>query len=67
MVSGLMLGLSIGLGGLAVTPMAIVAERIGIAPVFVTAGGLAVVCALLMRAVPRVPERAEGALPASAG
>jgi FSR family fosmidomycin resistance protein-like MFS transporter len=67
MVSGLMLGLSIGLGGLAVAPMAIVAERSGIAPVFVAAGGLAVVGALLMRAVPRVPERGEGALPASAG
>src|SRR5207248_8556307 len=33
MVSGLMLGLSIGLGGLAVAPMAIVAERAGIPPV----------------------------------
>jgi hypothetical protein len=46
--------------------MAIVAERAGIAPVFVAAGGLALVCALLMRAVPRVPEHAERALPASA-
>jgi len=62
-----MLGLSIGLGGLAVAPMAIVAERAGIAPVFVAAGVLAVGCAFLMRAVPRVPERAERALPASAG
>jgi FSR family fosmidomycin resistance protein-like MFS transporter len=67
MVSGLMLGLSIGLGGLAVAPMAIVAEQAGIAPVFVAAGGLAVVCALLMRSVPQVPVRAESALPASAG
>jgi FSR family fosmidomycin resistance protein-like MFS transporter len=66
MVSGLMLGLSIGLGGLAVAPMAIVAERAGIAPVFVAAGALALACALLMRAVPRVPEHAERALPASA-
>jgi len=55
MVSGLMLGLSIGLGGLAVAPMAIVAERAGLPPVFVVAGGLAIVCALLMRAVPSVP------------
>jgi hypothetical protein len=47
--------------------MAIIAERAGIAPVFVAAGALAVGCALLMRAVPRVPERAERALPASAG
>jgi hypothetical protein len=35
--------------------------------VFVAAGGLAVVCALLMRSVPQVPVRAESALPASAG
>jgi FSR family fosmidomycin resistance protein-like MFS transporter len=59
MVSGLMLGLSIGLGGLAVAPMAIVAERAGIPSVFVVAGGLSIVGALLMRAVPRVPARAE--------
>jgi FSR family fosmidomycin resistance protein-like MFS transporter len=59
MVSGLMLGLSIGLGGLAVAPMAIVAERAGIEPLFVAAGGLSIVCALLMRAVPRAPERVE--------
>jgi FSR family fosmidomycin resistance protein-like MFS transporter len=67
MVSGLMLGLSIGLGGLAVAPMAIVAERAGISPVFVVAGALAIVGALLMRAVPRVPARAEpGAIVATA-
>jgi len=59
MVSGLMLGLSIGLGGLAVAPMGILAERAGISPVFVVAGGLAIVGALLMRAVPRVPVRTE--------
>ena len=57
MVSGLMLGLSIGLGGLAVAPLGLVAERSGIPPVFVVAGALAIVGALLMRAVPRVPER----------
>jgi len=57
MVSGVMLGLSIGLGGLAVAPMAIVAERAGIPPVFIVAGGLAIACALLMRAVPRAPAR----------
>ncbi|MDP9245039.1 MAG: MFS transporter [Chloroflexota bacterium] len=57
MVSGLMLGLSIGLGGLAVAPMAIVAEQAGIPPVFVAAGALAILGALLMRAVPGVPER----------
>lgn len=57
MVSGLMLGLSIGLGGLAVAPMGLVAERSGIPPVFLVAGALAVACALLMRTVPRVPAR----------
>jgi FSR family fosmidomycin resistance protein-like MFS transporter len=58
MVSGLMLGLSIGLGGLAVAPMALVAERAGMPPLFVAAGGLAVACALLMRMVPRPPAAA---------
>ena len=57
MVSGLMLGLSIGLGGLAVAPMAIVAERAGIPPVFFAAAGLAIVGAALMRAVPHIPAR----------
>ena len=60
MVSGLMLGLSIGMGGLAVAPMALVAERAGIPPVFVAAGALAIVCALLMRAVPRSPRSDAG-------
>ena len=59
MVSGLMLGLSIGLGGLAVTPMAIIAERAGLAVVFVAAGALALACAALMRLVPHVPAQAE--------
>ena len=67
MVSGLMLGLSIGLGGLAVTPMAILAERVGIEPVFVAAGGLAIVCALLMRAVPSPPAHLEAVAVAHAG
>ena len=55
MVSGLMLGLSIGLGGLAVAPMGVIAEHVGIPPVFIVAGILAIVCALFMRAVPRPP------------
>ena len=55
MVSGLMLGLSIGLGGLAVAPMAFVAERAGMPPVFIAAGVLAIACALIMRTVPRPP------------
>jgi len=47
--------------------MAIVAERAGIPPVFVAAGGLAIVCALLMRAVPRAPVRTETVAIAGAG
>ena len=55
MVSGLMLGLSIGVGGVAVAPVAIIAEHSGIAPVFVAAGVLSIGSALLMRVVPRPP------------
>jgi FSR family fosmidomycin resistance protein-like MFS transporter len=55
MVSGLMLGLSIGLGGLAVAPLGLVAERAGMPPVFMVAGCLSIVCALFMRAVPPPP------------
>ena len=55
MVSGLMLGLSIGVGGVAVAPVAIIAEQSGIAPVFVAAGVLSIGSALLMRVVPRPP------------
>jgi len=57
MVSGLMLGLSIGLGGLAVAPMAVVAERVGIPIALDVAGVLAVGCALIMRTVPKPPAR----------
>lgn len=57
MVSGLMLGLSIGLGGLAVAPMAVVAERFGIPVVLYVAAALAIGCALIMRTVPPPPRR----------
>jgi len=55
MVSGLMLGLSIGLGGLAVAPMAILAERFGIPLALDVAAILAIGCALIMRTVPKPP------------
>lgn len=55
MVSGLMLGLSIGLGGLAVAPMAALAERVGIPVALNIAAVLAVGCALIMRTVPKPP------------
>lgn len=67
MVSGLMLGLSIGLGGLAVAPMGLVAERAGIPPVFLVAGILAIGGALFMRSVPRPPIGAPLHLPVAAG
>ena len=67
MVSGLMLGLSIGLGGLAVTPMGVIAEQVGIPPVFVAAGALAILGAFLMRTVPQAPAHAAAVPLAVAG
>ncbi len=55
MMSGLMLGLTIGVGGLSVTPMAVLGERIGLGPVLALASGLAIVAAGLMAFVPRLP------------
>ena len=55
MVSGLMLGLSIRLGGLAVTPMAAVAERAGLPVVLNAAGALSFLCAAVMSRVPKPP------------
>ena len=52
MMSGLMLGLSIGLGGIAVTPFGIVAEHVGLPPVLAFAAALPVIAAMLMRFVP---------------
>ncbi|MFN2520313.1 MAG: MFS transporter [Candidatus Limnocylindria bacterium] len=57
MVSGLMLGLSIGLGGLAVAPMAALAERTGLDTVLYASAFLALAAALLMTAVPKPPPR----------
>ncbi len=68
MVSGLMLGLSIGLGGLAVAPMAAVAERTGLDSVLYTSAILTVAAAVLMTLVPKPPPRsamAEAPLSAS--
>ena len=53
MMSGLMLGLSVGLGGVAVTPFGLLAERFGLSAVVVATAGLPLVGALLMRFVPR--------------
>ena len=68
MVSGLMLGLSIGLGGLAVAPMAAIAERTGLDSVLYASAFLTVAAALLMTVVPKPPPRtASAALPAGIG
>ena len=68
MVSGLMLGLSIGLGGLAVAPMAAVAERAGLPVVLYAAGVLSVAGAAIMSRVPKPPAvvKPEGVLAAIA-
>jgi len=53
MLSGLMLGLSIGLGGLAVTPIGILAEQIGLGTVLTGVACLPLLAALMMRFLPR--------------
>jgi FSR family fosmidomycin resistance protein-like MFS transporter len=53
MMSGLMLGLSIGLGGLAVTPIGLIAESVGLGLVVAGAACLPVLGAVLMYFVPR--------------
>jgi FSR family fosmidomycin resistance protein-like MFS transporter len=53
MMSGLMLGLSIGLGGIAVAPIGLVAERFGLGIVVSGVACLPLLGALTMRFVPR--------------
>jgi FSR family fosmidomycin resistance protein-like MFS transporter len=52
MMSGLMLGLSVGLGGVAVTPFGLIAERIGLPTVIAATAVLPLVAAVMMRFVP---------------
>jgi FSR family fosmidomycin resistance protein-like MFS transporter len=52
MMSGLMLGLSIGLGGLAVAPIGWVAESVGLSEVVAAVACLPLLGALIMRFVP---------------
>ncbi len=59
MMSGLMLGLSVGLGGIAVTPFGIVAEHYGLPPVIACTAALPLLGALLMRFVPKTPRRGD--------
>ena len=53
MMSGLMLGLSVGLGGIAVTPFGLIAEQFGLGPVISGTACLPVLGAVMMRFVPR--------------
>jgi FSR family fosmidomycin resistance protein-like MFS transporter len=53
MMSGLMLGLTIGLGGLAVTPIGFLAESVGLSTVVLITACLPILGAILMRFVPR--------------
>jgi MFS transporter, FSR family, fosmidomycin resistance protein len=53
MMSGLMLGLSIGLGGIAVTPFGLIADRFGLPVVIAATAALPLLGAVLMRVVPR--------------
>jgi FSR family fosmidomycin resistance protein-like MFS transporter len=53
MMSGLMLGLSIGLGGIAVTPFGLIAERFGLPVVIAVTSTLPLLGAALMRVVPK--------------
>jgi MFS transporter, FSR family, fosmidomycin resistance protein len=52
MMSGLMLGLSVGLGGIAVTPFGIIAEHYGLPIVIAITATLPLLGAILMRFVP---------------
>jgi FSR family fosmidomycin resistance protein-like MFS transporter len=64
MMSGLMLGLSIGLGGLAVTPIGVIAEAYGLGAVIAVVACLPLLGALLMTLVPSPPSR-PAAVPAA--
>lgn len=52
MVTGLILGLSVGIGGLAVTPLALLSEQVGLAVGSAVAACLALASALAMRWLP---------------
>ncbi|HTE84968.1 MAG TPA: MFS transporter [Dehalococcoidia bacterium] len=58
---GLMLGFSIGMGGLGVIPMGIIADRVGILPILTVLGMLAPVAGLLALKVPETAAEPAGA------
>ncbi len=57
MMSGLMLGLSVGLGGVAVTPFGLIAERFGLPSVLSVTAALPMLGAVLMRFLPAKRDR----------
>jgi FSR family fosmidomycin resistance protein-like MFS transporter len=57
MVTGITLGLTVGLGGLAVTPMAVLGEWVGLPWAAAVAASGAVVAAAAMRLLPPLPAR----------
>jgi FSR family fosmidomycin resistance protein-like MFS transporter len=57
MMSGLMLGLSVGLGGVAVTPFGLIAERYGLPSVLAATAALPLLGAVVMRFLPRPAPR----------
>ncbi|MFN8633940.1 MAG: MFS transporter [Chloroflexota bacterium] len=66
MVSGLMLGFTIGMGGLAVTPLAALAERIGLSAVADICAGLPFLAALIALTLRASVRRAETQTPSPA-
>lgn len=57
MMSGIMLGLTIGIGGLFVTPMAALAQVLGLAPITTAVVTLAIIAAAAVRALPPLHAR----------
>lgn len=58
MMSGLMLGLSVGLGGVAVTPFGLIAEHFGLPMVIAITAAFPILGAALMRVVPQPASKA---------
>jgi FSR family fosmidomycin resistance protein-like MFS transporter len=61
MVSGLMLGFTVGMGGLAVTPLAALAEQLGLGTVADICAGLPLLAGLVALTLPPPPSRASTA------
>ncbi len=57
MVTGIVLGFSLGLGGLAMTPLGLLAERIGLPEATALAAALGIVAAISVRLLPPLSDR----------